>query len=78
MACAAIHVFIEFLKHFPNKKILDPSKLKKFEDNNFKLDENGRKFFKMIENAARKREIARNEQFLPFPQCFQKTCTANT
>ena len=25
-----------------------------------------------------KGEIARYEQFLPFPQCFQKTCTADT
>ena len=24
-----------------------------------------------------KREIARNQQFLLFPQCFQKTCTAD-
>ena len=25
-----------------------------------------------------KREIARHEQFLLFPQCFHKTCTADT
>ena len=30
----------------------------------------------MIENTVGKGEIARYEQFLLFPQCFQKTCTA--
>ena len=29
-------------------------------------------------NTVRKGEIARYEQFLLFPQCFQKTCTADT
>ena len=28
---------------------------------------------KRVENTVRKGEIARNEQFLLFPQCFQKT-----
>ena len=31
-------------------------------------------FSKMVENAAGKGEIALYEQFLLFPQCFQKTC----
>ena len=31
-----------------------------------------------LENTVGKGEIARYEQFLPFPQCFQKTCTADT
>ena len=31
------------------------------------------KFSKWIENTVGKGEIARNEQFLLFPQCFQKT-----
>ena len=30
---------------FPNDKILEITKLKEFADDNFKLDENGRKFF---------------------------------
>ena len=58
--------------------MLDSSKLKDFADNNFKFDKNGRKFFKWEENTVGKGEIARYEQFLLFPQCFQKTCTANT
>ena len=33
---------------------------------------------KRIENAVGKGEIAQFEQFLPFPQSFQKTCMAYT
>ena len=33
---------------------------------------------KWVENTLGKGEIARYEQFLLFPQCFQKTCTADT
>ena len=43
-------------------------------DNNFKFDENGRKLSKQVENTVGKGEIARYEQFLLFPQCFQKAC----
>ena len=48
--------------------------MKEFADDNFKFDENGRKLSKWIENTAGKGEIARYEQFLLYPQCFQKTC----
>ena len=58
--------------------MLDSSKLKEFADDKFKLDENGRKFAKWVENTVGKGEIARYEQFLLFLQCFQKTCTADT
>ena len=47
------------------------SEMKEFADNNFKFDENGRKFSEWVENTH-------YEQFLLFPQCFQKTCTADT
>ena len=57
---------------------MDSSKLKEFADDNFKFDENGGKFSEKVENIAGKGEIARYEQFLFFPQCFQKTCTADT
>ena len=33
------------LNPFPQKKVLDSSKLKVFADDNLKFDENGRKFF---------------------------------
>ena len=56
------------------RQILDSSKLKEFADDNFKFDENGRKLTKQVENIVGKGEIARYEQFLLFPQCFQKAC----
>ena len=43
---------ITILQPFPKRQILDCSKLKEFADNNFKFDENGRKFFKRVENTV--------------------------
>ena len=60
----------------PKQQILHSFKLKEFADNNFELDENGRKFSKWVENTAGKGEIAHYEQCLLFPQCFHKTFTA--
>ena len=54
--------------------MLDSSKLKEFADDNFKLDENDRKLSERVENTVGKGEIAHYEQFLLFPQCFQKAC----
>ena len=65
-------------KPFPKQQILDFTKLKKFADDHFKCYENGRKFSRLVEYTEEKREIARYEQFLLFPQCFQKTCAADT
>ena len=62
----------------PKLQILDSSKAKEFADKHFRFDENGRKFSKSVESIAGKGKIARYEQFLLFPQCFQKTCTADT
>ena len=45
-----------------------------FQTDNFKFDENGRNLSKRVENTVGKGEIARYEQFLLFPQCFQKAC----
>ena len=56
------------------RRQIDSSKLKEFADDRFKFDENGRKLSKQVENTAGKGEIAGYEQFLPFPQCFQKAC----
>ena len=53
---------------------LDSSKLKDFAEGNFKFDKNGRKLSKPVENTVGKGEIARYEQFLLFPQRFQKAC----
>ena len=56
------------------RQILDSSKLKEFADDNFKFDGNGTKLSKEVENTVEKGEIARYEQYLLFPQCFQKAC----
>ena len=63
---------------FSKRQIFYSSKLKELADDNFKVDENGRMFYKRVENTVGKGEMARYEQFLLFPQCFQKTCTADT
>ena len=46
--------------------------MKDFADDNFEFDENRRKFSKWVENTVGKGEIARYEQFLLFPLCFQR------
>ena len=65
---------IDALTHLPDEEILDWSKLQQFADNSFKFDEKSRKFSKLVENTVGKGEIAHYEQFLLFPQCFQKAC----
>ena len=57
---------------------LDSSKLNEFADDNFKFDENDKKFSERVENTMGKGEIAPNKQFLLFSQCFQKTYSADT
>ena len=51
----------------PDDKILDRSNLKQSADDNFKFDENRRKFSKWVQNTVGKGEIVRYEQFLLFP-----------
>ena len=63
-----------FLVYPITRQILDSYKLKDFVDDNFKFEENGRKLFKLVEITVGKGEIARYEQFLLYPQCFQKAC----
>ena len=63
-----------YINPLPDNKILDWSKLKQSANDNFKFDENTRKFSKRVENTVGKGEIAHYEQFLLFPQCFQKAC----
>ena len=63
------------LDQLPDDRISDRSNLKQSADDNFKIDENSRKFSKRVENTVGKAEIARYEQFLLFPQCFQKLVT---
>ena len=63
---------------FPKRQILNTSKLKEFADDNLEFDENNRKLSKRVINIVEKGEIAHSEQFLLFPQRFQKTCTTDT
>ena len=84
-----LHVVLHFIEKssyiiavkfnpFPNDTISDSSKLKQFADDNFKFDENDRKLSRRVEHTVWKGEIACYEQFLLFPHCFLKTCTADT
>ena len=52
----------------PKRQILDPSKLEEFAEDYFKIDENGQKFSKRVENIVGKGEIA----ISPFPTVFSK------
>ena len=67
-------MYICHINPFPDEKIVDWSKMKQSADDNFEFDVKSRKFSKLIENTVGKGEIARYEQFLLFPQCFQKAC----
>ena len=75
-SCSALSAGLSYF--FPKRQILDSPKPKEFADDNFKFDENGRNFLNRVENTVGKGEIARYEQFLLFPQCFQKACTTDT
>ena len=46
------NLWIFNIKPFPKRQILDSSKLKEFADDNFRFDENGRKFPKWVENTV--------------------------
>ena len=52
------------------------SKLKEFADDNLKIDENGEKFYKTVENNVGTGGIARYKQIVLIPRCFQENCTA--
>ena len=56
----------------PNDKIQTLPNLKEFAENNFKFDENGRKFSKSEENNAGNGEIACVRATSPFPTVFSK------
>ena len=65
--------YTQCLTHY-RRQILDAFKLKDFADDNLKFEENDRKLFRPAENTVGKGEIACYDQFLLFPQCFQKAC----
>ena len=53
------------VKPFPKRQILDSSKLKEFADDNFKFDNNSKKFPKREENTVGNREIATSNFSFP-------------
>ena len=57
---------------FPNRQILDPSKLKVVAGNNSKFDENGEKFARKVKNNVGKGEISRHKQISSFPTVLLK------
>ena len=57
---------------------LDSSKLKVFTDDSFKFNENGRKFSKKVETMLEKEKLLITSNFSFLPQCFPKTCSAET
>ena len=65
------------LNPFLKRHVLYSSKLKELADDNFQFGKNGRKFSKTVKNTVGKGEIARYEQFLLFPQCFQNICNTD-
>ena len=54
------------------QQLLDSSKLKKFADDNFKVDENGRKFSKTGRKHCGKRRNCSLRAISPFPSVFSK------
>ena len=61
---------------FPKRQILNKSKLKEFANDNFRFDENGRKFTKRVENTAGKEEIACDKlKCFFYKQCFASVLT---
>ena len=57
---------------FHKRQILTSLKRKEFAEDNFKVDENGRKFSKRVENTVGNREIAQLHAISPFPTVFSK------
>ena len=60
------------------KQGLTLSQTERVADDNFKGDENFGVLSKRVDNTLGKGKIARYEQFLLSPQCFQKTGNADT
>ena len=50
----SFNIQFSLINSLPNDKFLDWSKLKGFAEDDFKFDENGRKFFKRVENNVGK------------------------
>ena len=60
--------------YFPgaSKGVIEWEWVKEFGDDNFKFDENGRKFYERVQITVGKEEITHYEQFLLFSTVFSK------
>ena len=70
--------FYRVVTPIPKQQTSGSSKIKEFADDNYKIDVKDRNLSRRVENTVGKGEIAHFEQFLLFPQCFQKASSANT
>ena len=59
------------------QQILDTFKIKKFADDNFKSNENGKKVLQSFRKHWEKEKLLVMSNFFLFPRCFLKTCTAD-
>ena len=69
---SGLFIFIIIL-YIPKQPILNSPKLKQSAGDNLKFVEKSSKFSKRVENTVGKGEQF-YEQFLLFPQCFQRAC----
>ena len=60
------------VKPFPNDKYRTLPNWKTVQATILTFEDSGRKFSEIVKSSEGKGEIARYEQFLLFPQCFQK------
>ena len=71
-----LEVLIIFL--FNTLTLLDWSKLKAFADDKLNVTEKMKFVLEGVENIVGKGDIAHHEQFLLFPQCFQKSSVSGS
>ena len=69
--CGIVWLWVNSLP-FPKWQILDSSKLKEFAGENFKFDENSRKFSMMYRNTVKKRRNCSLWAISFFPTVFSK------
>ena len=71
-------LYPQTINPLPHIPILDSSSLAADKDMMSKILKIGIQFSDWVENIVGKEEIARYEQFLLFPQCFQKLSVADS
>ena len=69
-ALLKVRTVVQRFNPFPKRPNVDSSKLKEFAHDNFKLDENGRKFSKQVEKHCGKRRNCLLQAISPFLTVF--------